>query len=126
MIPFCLFKYMCILISFFYQEVEKLAAENLELKEEANMAQNEVIDLRSEVIKLRYSPVISAVEDEKKEADLKNVALKSEMNMLQHENEDLKKVVGSLKYGSHPGNAELGCPKRVSGKYCLTCVLVQV
>lgn len=96
--------------------MEKLTAENLELKEEANKAQNEVVDLRSAVMKMRYSSAVSSAEEEKRLTKRKNTELKLEVNMLQHENEDLKKLVGSLKYGSHPGNLEGGCPKKVSGK----------
>lgn len=104
------------IFSFIQQDVEKLTLENRGLKEEANKAQNEVVDLRSEVRKLRYSPIVSTAEEKKRQADQKNMALKSEMNMLQHENEDLKKLVGSLKYGSHPGNADGGCQQKLSGK----------
>lgn len=100
----------------FEEDVEKLTLENRGLKEEANKAQNEVVDLRSEVRKLRYSPIVSTAEEKKRQADQKNMALKSEMNMLQHENEDLKKLVGSLKYGSHPGNADGGCQQNLSDK----------
>jgi dynactin complex subunit len=105
-----------ILNNTFQQDVEKLTAENMGLKEEANKAQNEVVDLRSEVMKLRYSSIVSSAEEEKRLAKRRNVELKLEVNMLQHENEDLKKLVGSLKYGSHPGNSEGGCPNQVSGK----------
>lgn len=109
------------IFSFIQQDVEKLTLENRGLKEEANKAQNEVVDLRSEVRKLRYSPIVSTAEEKKRQADQKNMALKSEMNMLQHENEDLKKLVGSLKYGSHPGNVDGGCQQKLSGK--LDCFL---
>lgn len=109
------------IFSFIQQDVEKLTLEIRGLKEEANKAQNEVVDLRSEVRKLRYSLIVSTAEEKKRQADQKNMALKSEMNMLQHENEDLKKLVGSLKYGSHPGNADGGCQQKLSGK--LDCFL---
>ncbi|XP_062601904.1 uncharacterized protein LOC134263545 [Saccostrea cucullata] len=88
------------------EDVEKLTVENIELKKEANKAQNEVVDLRSEVMKLRYSSIVTSAEEEKRTANKKNLELKVEVNKLQHENEDLKKLVGSLKYGSHPGNEE--------------------
>ncbi|XP_061183452.1 uncharacterized protein LOC133191732 [Saccostrea echinata] len=88
------------------EDVEKLTVENIALKKEANKAQNEVVDLRSEVMKLRYSSIVTSAEEEKRTANKKNLELKLEVNKLQHENEDLKKLVGSLKYGSHPGNEE--------------------
>ena len=84
------------------------------LKQQLNQVRTENVDLRAEIVRLRY---LAHPANDHVNAEQKEETLKVQINHLANENDDLKSVVGKMRYTNQPGNIEEQTAEGMNVKY---------